>query len=117
VTTTSEPNAAVIVADTGNRRVSLFRVKSDHYGEGIFDLNFFFGHQIFEAPTGIEYDPNRGLLVVADQVQSQPHQPTDVFRILVAGPGVRRTQSRHSGSRPAWLRGRAPDGYLVKTPV
>jgi len=72
VTTTSEPNAAVIVADTGNRRVSLFRVKSDHYGEGIYQLNFFFGHQMFEAPTGVEYDPNRGLLVVADQVCFTP---------------------------------------------
>ena len=68
VTTTNEPHAALIVADTGNRRVSLFRVKSDHYGHGTFDLNFFFGHQLFEVPTGVEYDPNRGLLVVADQV-------------------------------------------------
>jgi len=72
VTTTSEPNAAVVVADTGNRRVSLFRVTSDHYGEGVLQLNFFFGHQVFDAPTGVEYDPARGLLVVADQVHQQP---------------------------------------------
>ena len=72
VTTTSEPNAAVVVADTGNRRVSLFRVTSDHYGEGVLQLNFFFGHQVFDAPTGVEYDPARGLLVVADQVRQQP---------------------------------------------
>jgi len=72
LTTTSEPHAALVVADTGNRRVCLFRVKSDHYGHGTFDLNFFFGHQMFEAPTGVEYDPNRGLLVVADQVIITP---------------------------------------------
>jgi hypothetical protein len=68
VTTTNEHYGKVVVADTGNRRVCLFRVKSDHYGYGSLDLNFYFGHQIFRAPTGVEWDHRRNMLVVADQV-------------------------------------------------
>ena len=70
MTTTNEHYAKVVVADTGNRRVSLFRVNFDDYAYGTLDLNFYFGNQIFQAPTGVEWDHRRNMLVVADQVST-----------------------------------------------
>ena len=53
VTTSSEPFAAVIVADTGNKRVCSFSFATDHRGYGTLNQTHEFGHQIFKEPLGL----------------------------------------------------------------
>lgn len=54
------------VFPSGNRRVALFSITSDHYGYGQLQQNYTFGNQVFKEPLGCEYDYRRGLLMVSD---------------------------------------------------
>ena len=66
VTTTSDPNASVICADTGNRRVVHFRITSDCHGYGLLEETQSFGQMTFQQPLGLELDVTRNFLVVCD---------------------------------------------------
>lgn len=71
VTTTRYLGANVIVADTGNRRVSTFRIGTDHLGYGTLQQTDSFGNQIFAAPTGVEFDHLTSRLAVTDPGKSR----------------------------------------------
>lgn len=71
VTTTPTLGAQIIVADTGNRRVSTFRLGTNDEGYGIVQHTDSFGNQIFAEPTGVEFDPWTSHVVVTDPGKSR----------------------------------------------
>lgn len=54
------------MADSGNKRINYYGIRTDHHGYGEVNQMSSFGTLVFERPMGIAHDVDRNTLIVTD---------------------------------------------------